>query len=329
MSLPQRPLKSNERYLASIRETVEDYEAVEDAIISLIKREIYFPLLRIIDKNNSALKNSLFSLVDAIIQGEVEYDKDGFVGAFTSRISREIKELGGHFDKANGKWRISAESLSSDVRTAIELAQRKKVAIKRQLAEKLSQMDAQSISEKLHTKRLFEKVAGSINSQFKESIRKIRIAPEMSEAAKRRISEEYSQNMALYVKNFTEEQTKELRRQIEDMVFEGRRYESIIGLLQQQYGIARRKAHFLARQETSLLSSKIRETRYADAGIDDYEWQCVSGSSAEHPVRPMHLALKGTRQKFSAPPVVNQQGDKRNPGEDYNCRCVARPIVKF
>ena len=92
--------------------------------------------------------------------------------------------------------------------------------------------------------------------------------------------------------------------------------------------MSQRKAKFLASQETRLLTSKLKEVRYKDVGIDEYIWQTVKGTP-EHPVRPMHKKLNGTKQRFSSPPITNEKGQRNNPGEDYRCRCVARPIVKF
>jgi hypothetical protein len=41
----------------------------------------------------------------------------------------------------------------------------------------------------------------------------------------------------------------------------------------------------------------------------------------------MHKALDGKRFKFSEPPVVNKKGERRNPGGDIQCRCVAIPVI--
>jgi len=43
-------------------------------------------------------------------------------------------------------------------------------------------------------------------------------------------------------------------------------------------------------------------------------------------VRPYHAVLEGTVQYWDSPPVVNAQGDRLNPSEDWNCRCHAQMI---
>lgn len=41
----------------------------------------------------------------------------------------------------------------------------------------------------------------------------------------------------------------------------------------------------------------------------------------------MHQELDGTEQSWDDPPVTNEDGDRNHPGEDYQCRCVAYPIL--
>ena len=50
--------------------------------------------------------------------------------------------------------------------------------------------------------------------------------------------------------------------------------------------------------------------------------------SPNHPVREMHKALAGKVFSWDDPPITNEKGDRNNPGQDYGCRCYARPIVE-
>ena len=38
---------------------------------------------------------------------------------------------------------------------------------------------------------------------------------------------------------------------------------------------------------------------------------------------------KGEVFKFSNPPIDSPNGSRHNPGQNYNCRCIAIPVVKF
>jgi GNAT superfamily N-acetyltransferase len=44
-------------------------------------------------------------------------------------------------------------------------------------------------------------------------------------------------------------------------------------------------------------------------------------------VRDMHDELEGTEHAWDDPPVTDKYGNRNHPGEDYQCRCVAVPIL--
>ena len=61
------------------------------------------------------------------------------------------------------------------------------------------------------------------------------------------------------------------------------------------------------------------------AGMEYYVWTTRRDSK----VRPDHARLEGRICNWNDPPVVDlRSGRRRHPGEDYNCRCTAAPMVK-
>lgn len=154
------------------------------------------------------------------------------------------------------------------------------------------------------------------------------ISPKFDEEQVSKIAKEYNNNMKLSIKGWTEEKVKELRSLVQEKVMNGERYEGLAKIIQESYGTTQSKAQFLARQETNLLTTKMKETRYESAGVSEYKWRCVAGSK-DHPVRPMHKIHDNKIFRFDNPPIVDKKGNRKNPGEDYNCRCVAVPIVRF
>lgn len=318
----------NEIILKPIRERRSDYEDLKEYILKLFKQELYFPLLKELNVKKSFLNSSTKTLVDALIIGHIRYEGNGFAGVFSAEVSKELRRLGAVWSKRGYKWLIRAERLPIDVQAAVSQSDRKEAQLKSKITRILDTLSPATVLEKFDATKFFENTTKHVEQEFQKSVASIAIAPKMSVESKKRISEEYSENLKLYIKEFTNEEILRLRKSVENHVFSGQRYESLATEIQASYGISQRKAQFLARQETSLLSAKIRETRYADVGIDEYIWQAVVGTLA-HPTRKMHQALNGTRQRFSDPPVDDPKGTKHNPGENYNCRCVARPVVKF
>lgn len=87
-------------------------------------------------------------------------------------------------------------------------------------------------------------------------------------------------------------------------------------------GVSQSKARFLARDQILKLNGQLTEDRHKAAGITQYEWV----TSGDERVRPMHRALNGKRFSWDNPPLVGK-GRHEHPGGDYQCRCVANPVI--
>ena len=94
-------------------------------------------------------------------------------------------------------------------------------------------------------------------------------------------------------------------------------------IVQDRLGVAERHALFIARDQVAKLNSALTESTQRAAGVTHYRWR----SSNDQRVRPMHHALDGSIQAWDDPPVTNGDGDRNHPGEDYQCRCVAIPVI--
>lgn len=314
--------------LPPIRETPEDFDRLEVELRELFRKEIYLPLLKELNLKPATVQNALDDLVKAISSGRITFYRGNFKGRFSATTSRELKKLGATWDRKQGQWKVPLSQLPVDVRTAIGASSSRFDQMAHAIDQKLQKMLPGEIADKLKTERFFDATIFKTNKKIEDQLRGITVAPQLTDNARARIAREYTENLKLYVKKFTEEETLKLREQVRKSAFAGNRYENLVEMLQKSYAVSINKAKFLARQETSLLMSKFKESRYRDAGSQQYRWRCVVGSP-KHPVRPYHKRLDGTLQDWSSPPIIDEQGHRKHPGEDYNCRCVARPILKF
>lgn len=93
--------------------------------------------------------------------------------------------------------------------------------------------------------------------------------------------------------------------------------------IQASYNVSKSHARFIARDQMAKLNARITQQQQTDAGITEYVWRTVGDGR----VRESHRHLNGKRFKYSDPPVVDPKtGRRANPGEDYQCRCVALPV---
>lgn len=89
------------------------------------------------------------------------------------------------------------------------------------------------------------------------------------------------------------------------------------------FDMTRARAELIARDQTLKLNAQIHQSACGAAGIDEYVWS----TSQDGSVRDEHEKLEGLRFRFTDPPVAGKYGEVGNPGELFQCRCVAIPWV--
>jgi len=116
-------------------------------------------------------------------------------------------------------------------------------------------------------------------------------------------------------------------RNIVESGFTSGKTNTTIGLeIQEAYGIERRHAQFIARDQVAKLNADVTQSQQQDAGVDEYVWS----TSGDKRVRDRHEELDGQRFSWSDPPIVDERtGRRAHPGQDYQCRCVALPIFNL
>lgn len=109
----------------------------------------------------------------------------------------------------------------------------------------------------------------------------------------------------------------QIRDVIVDAVRTGKTTREIAGLLRERYDVARSRARFIARDQIAKLNGQITQQRQTALGVTRYKWS----TSLDERVRPTHRVLEGKIFSWSKPPSVG------HPGQDYQCRCVAIPVL--
>ncbi len=98
---------------------------------------------------------------------------------------------------------------------------------------------------------------------------------------------------------------------------QGRRHEAIAAEIEERLGMVEEKAEAIARDQVLTLNGKITRHRHVAAGIKSYIWT----TAGDERVRSEHEELDGQEFSWDSPP------EPGHPGEDYNCRCVAYPVI--
>jgi SPP1 gp7 family putative phage head morphogenesis protein len=316
--------------LAPIKESTGDFEDIEQAIIKLLKDELYLPLLKELQIPKKILNSSTNDLIELIRKNKVYYDRGSFRGKFNSSASQYLKSIGAKWDNKTKAWQLPETKIPIQVKTELMVSQNKMEQQLQLIDQKLSKVLPEEIADKLEISKQFQTVLWKVNKKVSDQVKNITVIPKLSTEEVKKITYEYQLNLRRYISDFTQKEIIELRQKVQESAFKGVRSENLVKMIQKSYGVSERKAKFLARQETALLMTKFKETRYTEAGVKKYIWGCVAQRTGPHAVRPDHLRLEGKVFSWDNPPITDREtGARNNPGEDFNCRCFARPIVEF
>lgn len=114
---------------------------------------------------------------------------------------------------------------------------------------------------------------------------------------------------------------------VQRMTFEalasGQRWESLVDDIQKvidpEDGTNRSRAEFIARDQVSKLNGQLTQVRQQDLGVKRYRWR----TAGDDRVRDSHREKDGKIFSWDDPPA-----DTGHPGEDYQCRCYAEPVLE-
>ncbi len=325
--------------LKPVVESSVEYETIEKQIKLLLKKEIYLPLLVEFSSSAKVLKNSqIDDLLEAIQTGKLAFIRGTFVGKLNASLSKQLRDIGAKWDRTKQAYRLAQSDLPYQVKSAISMSVNRFIEKMKKIDQKLSEIIPKELASRLKIEHLFDRVLWKVDKEFTQSVKKITVAPQLTDFQRQRIADEWQNNMRLHIEGFAEAEIKRLRVQIQKNVFAGNRYESMIDTIQSSYKVSANKAKFLARNETNALMGKFKEVRYQEVGIVEYKWKCVKGTP-DHQVRPRHIELNNESEtgtgptrgifRFDAPPIAEADGVTRyNPSTRNNCRCRAVPVYR-
>lgn len=128
------------------------------------------------------------------------------------------------------------------------------------------------------------------------------------------------QNLAL-IKTLADTAVTRVKRVLVDN--QGKPAKTVAKAMEEAVGVSSSHARLLARDQVLKLNGQLTQQRHAESGITKYEWS----TSEDSRVRSEHASLDGQTFDWDDPPITSEDGRKNHPGGDYQCRCVAIPII--
>lgn len=107
---------------------------------------------------------------------------------------------------------------------------------------------------------------------------------------------------------------------------QGRNLKAISDELQHRYGVTKRRAALISRDQSNKLTAAVTQARRIDLGLYEAIW--VHSGAGKHP-RPSHLKAGKDKLKFDVRQGAYIDGKYIWPGTEINCRCSSKVVLPF
>lgn len=145
--------------------------------------------------------------------------------------------------------------------------------------------------------------------------------------------EAYRRKNLTLIRSLADDQIGEFEEILTKAEMNNWRVEEIRKVLIERFEVTKSKADLLARDQVLKLNGQITKDRQAQAGITHYIWSTagderVRGNPNGKWPEGSHYDLEGETFSWADPPVIDERSGRRgHPGDDYQCRCVAIPVL--
>lgn len=303
----------------------------EDLILNKLQdflwNNIYKTMFDILKQNVAFNTNN--PIVEGIKSGRIKYYNGYFVSErkFTAKQIQAFNELGAQYFKSKKGYKLEKNKIPQEVQQAIadfKILEKRKYDLINDYLKELQENINYVIDDMIFDNEVME-ISNDLDNQFKQSMKSIAvIPPDLDKNTRLHIAEQFTNNLNFFIKRFETEKIPKMREKLQNIVFDGYRNDLIEKMLIQEYGVDKRKAQFLAFNETNILVAKYRAYRFTSEGVTRYKWV----TRGDNKVRPLHQELNGKICFYNDPPIIDAKtGQRGNPGEIYNCRCFDRPMV--
>lgn len=309
---------------------------IEREVLAYFKEVIYRPLQQVLQafslsvRLNSAAprhKRAQSALWLAIQAGTVWYSKGIFSGRLSAEISKELRSYGAVL--RGETFALEAADLPIVMRGVVAMSSARSAALHEEIVRLLDQIHT-GVAEAdpgLDFENAVDTLTEDLQVQFIGSVPAKGDAPappSLPPDLADRLEEKLARSADFSIKDFSVKQTEELRKRVLENQSAGGRTDRLVKLIEADYGVAKRKAAFIAENETSNLVAEFREDRFKAVGSSTYLWS----TSEDEKVRPDHALLNEREFSWDNPPVCDRASGRRcNPGIDYNCRCVPFAVL--
>jgi SPP1 gp7 family putative phage head morphogenesis protein len=134
----------------------------------------------------------------------------------------------------------------------------------------------------------------------------------------------WASNNAKLIKDIPDKTMQQIRDMTVEALTSGKSQEDlsddIMDVFDSRLDVTDSRCDLIARDQVAKLNGQLTQERQTDIGVESYVWRTVG----DERVRDTHDAVDGQTFSWADPPA---ETDGNHPGEDYQCRCWAEPVL--
>jgi SPP1 gp7 family putative phage head morphogenesis protein len=138
------------------------------------------------------------------------------------------------------------------------------------------------------------------------------------------ILSQYAEVNAALIKDIPDLTMEQIQDETEEALRSGRSIDElssdIFDIMEERTDVSESRANLIARDQVAKLNGQFTKERQSDLGVEQYTWRTVG----DERVRETHRMVDGLTFTWGSPP---DETDGNEPGQDYQCRCFAEPIL--
>lgn len=237
--------------------------------------------------------------------------------AFTARLDRElaamhaslIRHLPAAYRDAEPEMALDA-SAASQMRAFMRKFARRWQGRFNDLAPKMAEYFA---------KEAGDRVDGELKQMLRDAGFTVKFRP--TRAQNDVLQATINENVSL-IKSISSEHLTQVEGIVMRSVQTGRDLGTLSKALQDQYGVAKRRAAMIARNQNNMATATLTRVRQTELGITKARWLHSAGGKQP---RPSHVEFSGKEYDIAKGAFLD--GVWTWPGHEINCRCVSIPII--
>ena len=144
----------------------------------------------------------------------------------------------------------------------------------------------------------------------------------MAESAVGAVARQLQREQVELIKSLPLEAGLRAQKLAQEAMMGGKRAAEVAQELDRTTEVTESRATLIARTEIAKANASLTQARAQYVGATHYIWRTAEDGD----VRESHSAMNGKIFRFDQPPAVEGEGN-HGPGEIYNCRCFAEPVI--